>query len=345
MSISSIVRTGLLLGAGMAFLAGSAAAETHVRGTLEGKTEWTKTDSPYIVMGDIVIPAGSSLHIGPGVTVRFKPNIASREGYNEFDLEIYVQGLLVVEGARNDTTILTTDANRADYGDWQGIVVWGPEARAELNAAKIEFANDGIHCYQGEIDVRNSTIWKCGQNGVVLMEGRGEFDNVLLTNIANRGGTGIGINVDRGSVVTVRNSFLVGVQNGISFSRSSSGTVDNTLISLCAKRGVLVRNSNPTITACTITGNDLGFNLSANATPVIQGNNIFENATYDVTVSSDYEGDPVKLDMTGNWWGETSLGLIEERILDGLDNEDVKAFVVIDPVLTEAVVHEESSKP
>jgi hypothetical protein len=347
MSILSYVRFVpllLVLVIGMG-LVGTAEAETKVGGTLQGETAWTKDASPYIVTGDIVIPAGSRLHIGPGVTVRFKPDIRTDEGHNAFDLEILVEGVLVLEGAAGDTVVLTSDASRRAYTDWQGIVVRGPEARAELNAAVVEYANEGINCYQGEVVVKNSTVRRCSEYGIVLYEGKGSFENVVVTGIGNRGGTAMGISVDRGSEVTIRDSYLIGIQNGLSFARSSTGRIENTMISLCAKRAALIRNSDPTFHGCTITSNELGFSISANAAPVINGSNIFENATYDVVVASDFKGDPVKLDMTGNWWGETSLGLIEERIVDGLDDETIKAYVEIDPVLTEAVVLEATSEP
>jgi parallel beta-helix repeat protein len=277
--------------------------------------------------------------------VRFKPDIRTDEGHNAFDLEILVEGILVLEGAAGDTVILTSDAPRQATTDWQGIVVRGAEARAEHTAAVVEYANEGINCYQGEVVVKNSTIRRCSEYGVVLYEGKGRFENVIVTGIGNRGGTSMGISVDRGSGVTIRDSYLIGIQNGLNFARHSTGTVENTMISLCPKRAVLIRNSDPTFTGCTITSNELGFSISANSIPVIHQCNIFENATYDVVVAPDYKGEPVKLDMSGNWWGETSLGLIEERIVDGLDDESILAFVVIDPVLTEAIVREATAEP
>jgi hypothetical protein len=45
----------------------------------------------------------------------------------------------------------------------------------------------------------------------------------------------------------------------------------------------------------------------------------------------------VKLDFSRNWWGETALGIIEDGIQDGSDDPAIKAFVVLEPVLTEAV--------
>jgi parallel beta-helix repeat protein len=333
----AVCRTLLAVVGGALLLPGLAAGETRVEGTLHGETKWTKEGSPYIVTGDIIVPTGASLHIGPGVTVRFKPDIASQEGVNAFDLEILVEGTLTVEGAEKDTVQFTSDAMRPAWTDWQGIVVRGEEAKADIRTAIIEFANMGIQGFQGDLTCRDVTVRRCYQYGIVLLQSSAELDNVFITQIGNMGGTGIGINVDRGSEPRIRNSFVVGAQNGIVFARSSGGVVENTMVSMCATRGVIIKNSNPTLTGCTITGNDLGIVVSGGARPTVNRNNIFQNATFDLTARGSYGGEAVKLDFSNNWWGETRLGLIEERIQDGLDDENNNAYVVIEPVLPEAV--------
>jgi hypothetical protein len=53
----------------------------------------------------------------------------------------------------------------------------------------------------------------------------------------------------------------------------------------------------------------------------------------------------IELDFSENWWGETYLGLIEERILDGLDDPKVKGIVRLDPVLEEAITRDSQDPP
>ena len=41
-------------------------------GSLSANTTWTKTNSPYLLTGDVVVPNAIKLTIDPGVVVRFK---------------------------------------------------------------------------------------------------------------------------------------------------------------------------------------------------------------------------------------------------------------------------------
>jgi hypothetical protein len=326
-------------------LAGKAAAETRVGGTLSGETVWTKEGSPYIATRDITVPKGSTLKIGPGVTVRFKADIASREGTNSFDLELLVMGTLILEGAEDDTVYLTTDSPTPKWTDWQGIVLQGKDSRLEARAAIITNANEGIKCFQGTIVARDMTVMRNHQYGVNLITANAEFDNLLVTQVGNSGGTGIGVNVDRESRVDLRNSYVIGAQNGIAFVRNSGGSIHDSIISVCTSRGVIIRKSEVEITGSTISGNDYGLVISAGSIPVVKQNNIFDNATAEVRVM-DFPGDEtVELDLSGNWWGETHIGLIEERILDGLDDPKVKGIVRLDPVLQEALTHDSQDPP
>jgi hypothetical protein len=314
--------------------AGPARAETRVGGTLRSDAVWTREGSPYIVTGDVIVPKAVTLTIDPGVTVRFKADIASREGLNLSDLEILVRGTLVVAGAAGDTVYLTSDAPDPRWTDWQGIIADGPDALVDLDAVIVEYANEGIKCLQGTVNAKNTTVRNCNFKGIYLIEGRANLQNVLLSSIGNEGGTGTGVSVDRGSTLNMSGSFAVGVQNGLIFARGSTGTIENTVVSNCASRGVVIRKSNPQFTNCTITQNQYGFMISAGAAPRIHHNNIFDNVVLDVELSEYRE--ETRLDLSNNWWGEAHLGLIEERIGDALDDAKVKVFAIIEPVLTEA---------
>src|SRR5690606_937599 len=71
------VLAALVLSASLAALPRVASAQTTIPGgSLSGAQTWTPAGSPYLVQGDVTIPAGASLEIQPGVEVR----IATSDG-------------------------------------------------------------------------------------------------------------------------------------------------------------------------------------------------------------------------------------------------------------------------
>ncbi|HET9234231.1 MAG TPA: right-handed parallel beta-helix repeat-containing protein [Candidatus Eisenbacteria bacterium] len=327
----------------LTFAAAPGFAETRVGGTLQGQNNWTKAGSPYVVTGDLTIGKSATLKIGPGVTVKFKPNIASRGGVNEFDLEIWVKGTLIVEGAAGDSVFLTSDAATPRWEDWQGIVVEGPTAKLVAKNAVIEYALQGIRCMDGTVNANNVTVRRCMKDGFRFIRGHGTLDGCIATEIGNSSGTGMGINLESASRIDIVNSSVIGVQNGISYAQRSGGNLHNTTVTMCVARGVLIHNADPDVRGCVITGNEVGIIASGGANPVVQENNLFENNVADVEVKP-YDK-AVKLDFTRNWWGETGTGLIEERILDAKDDPSKNAIVLIDPILEKSAEGSTSHKP
>jgi len=329
---------------GSAILVPVAAAETRVGGKLpSGETVWTKEGNPYVAQADIIVPKKGTLRIGPGVNVLFKAKIADQGGTNPFSLELLVHGTLIIQGGASDTVHLTSEAVAPTWGDWQGIVLQGSDARADLSAAAISNALEGVRVIEGAtLKASHVTVRRIFQNGIKVIRCQADLDNIYVTQVGNSGGTAIGIHADLGATVNVDHSFVVGVQNGLAYYRGSGGTVRNCVVSSCAARGFVLRNSSPEVTGCTITSNNYGMVISGGALPKVTGNNIFDNGTADIQCR-DYP-EPVEMDLGHNWWGETALGLIEERILDGLDDPEVKCMVKIEPVLTEATVEEDGER-
>ena len=91
-------------------LAGLAAVELHateVNGSQSGT--WTLGNSPYVVTGSIVVPAGATLTIEPGVEVRFNPGTA-----------LDVNGTLDARGTAG-SKITFTSGSAYEPGAWTGL--------------------------------------------------------------------------------------------------------------------------------------------------------------------------------------------------------------------------------
>ncbi len=324
----------------LAGMAGPAAAETRVGGSIDKDTVWTKLGSPYIASKDIVVPAGVTLRIEGGVTVRFRADINDMHGVNSFDLEMIVDGNLVIQGAAKDTVYLTTDNTVSRRTDWQGVVVQDGGV-ADITAAKIEYCNEAVRVGPGgTARIVDSTLQLCANYGLLVTGGKATLDGCIVTAVGNSGGTGYGVYAQRGAEVIVHHSFLVANQQSVAYLAKTKGSVERTVISHCVGPGVTVRNANPTFRYNTITGNEYGLYLSAGAQPVVSHNNIFENAKGEILVGE--YGSPVKLDLANNWWGDDTVqGHIDSRIIDALDDPDAGGVVLVDPRLLDAIILED----
>ena len=88
-----------------------------------------------LVYADLVVPAGSELHIGPS-SVSFARFDLSRRGVSSDFAELIVEGALTIEGMAGQRAELTTDPGPENDGLWYGIHVL-PGAQVEVQHAEL----------------------------------------------------------------------------------------------------------------------------------------------------------------------------------------------------------------
>jgi len=81
--------------------------QTYVSGPITSDTIWTLVNSPYIVVGSVLINNGVTLTIEPGVTVKFT-----------IDKALQVDGTLVAQGSSNNIITFTSNQTIPIDGDW-----------------------------------------------------------------------------------------------------------------------------------------------------------------------------------------------------------------------------------
>ncbi|WP_444902556.1 right-handed parallel beta-helix repeat-containing protein [Microbulbifer sp. SSSA007] len=194
-----------------------------------------------------------------------------------------VQGALSAQGSSASPIVFKStdqacDGNNTQRRDWPGIEVIAG-ATANIEYAEVHCAVIGIQFNGGDGSVRNSE---------------------LLNNY-----TGI---------KTIAASAEARIAPKITGNKISG-----------SREGIDVYiNSDPQITAGNvITGNQWGINADGhntdaaqNPVPVVTGNSLYDNSSYNYHILYYVDGASTTLDATGNWWGSTELELIVESIFD-----------------------------
>jgi hypothetical protein len=156
------------------FSAVSAMADTNVSGAICSDTTWTLEDSPYIVIGNILVCNGATLTIEPGVTVKFSN-----------DRSLQINGTLVADGAVSLPITFTSHNATPAPGDW-GYILFSDDSGDAIYDIDGNYLGGSIleHCvveYGGGVSVAN--------NGTVRMDNAHPFIN--HTTIQNNSASGI----------------------------------------------------------------------------------------------------------------------------------------------------------
>jgi plastocyanin len=120
-----------LLGTGTA-QASPLAAIVHT-GTLSANETWNAVDNPHFIDGSVIVPAGVTLTLQPGVIVRF----TSSSG------RLQINGTLNAIGTAAHNIIFTSSADSAP-AQWDALVVSG--GTAHLAYADIRYGGSGYSC-------------------------------------------------------------------------------------------------------------------------------------------------------------------------------------------------------
>lgn len=130
-----------------------------ISGTISGVIN--AAGSPYIVNGNLEVPAGDTLTIEPGVELKFK----ELGIYVEDRIGLIVDGFLVADGTENDTIVFTSNQNYPNMNDWKGIVLNSSSYydTASFKFCSVNYASDGIitSLFSPSADFRNTRVNRC----------------------------------------------------------------------------------------------------------------------------------------------------------------------------------------
>ena len=298
-------------------------------GTISTSAVWTRGDgTPYQVTGDLVVAAGIELTLMEGARLQF----ASGK-------KLTVSGALTVFGQSGSPAILTSTAASPVANGWVGIEADGTNARVNLEQVEISGATVGIRLKNGaQSTVKFGSLHHNNHGAWVESGSKGNLSNCTIYSNAQHGVYLVNPN----SYVTLLGSEIYSNVYGVTFSTASSGLLEGNLIRNNSNRGIwildkatpVIRNGNE------IRANPYGIlvqpgtvNVANHAVPVVTGNKIHSNTSYNYHTSNYAQPSTVMLNATGNWWGTTDPSAIAAKIYDYADGPggsptlDVRGFV------------------
>ncbi|MCK4315542.1 MAG: CotH kinase family protein, partial [Anaerolineae bacterium] len=143
--------------------------DTFHGGTLTEDTTLPTSGYPYAITDDIVVPAGLTLTIEPGVTLQFQADRSLRvEG-----------GRLLAEGTGNQPIVFT----RQGSGYWGGILLYDTQADNQIRHAVIEYTRQvidpprthGVTAYGSHVTIADSILRHTQASNAVIAD----YDSTL----------------------------------------------------------------------------------------------------------------------------------------------------------------------
>lgn len=181
---------------------------TYVEGNIQQDTRWTLTDSPFIVINDVIVKPGYTLTIEPGVEVRFGGNFS-----------LVVEGILNAIGTQEDMIKFVSNKDTPQLGDWSMIRFINKVEASTIAYSVVSHATNGIVVDDGNVQIRNCQISNNYESGIYLT---GDNIATIEDNAVQLNLDGIVLSGTTSGATIQNNVISANIENGIDF-RSTTG--------------------------------------------------------------------------------------------------------------------------
>ncbi len=148
---------------------------TEICGRIEIPTSLIKSESPYLVTGDIYVPPDSRLTIESGVKVLISSTDVCKSKTKQLDysdstmVSIKVDGSFYIEGMPDQRVTIEPQNFSPGQIGWDGIRIWnGNRLSTQIQFATIRGANKGVHIMNSKFNIANS-IFEYNNYGIELL--------------------------------------------------------------------------------------------------------------------------------------------------------------------------------
>ena len=245
------LRTRLFTLLALALLASiSCPTSAHAQTTIPGgniiNQTWSTAGSPYILQGDITVPAGAYLTIQAGVEVRANTSDATGSGSDTSHVEIIVHGQLNVNGTSASPVRFTSATTT--IGSWYGLVLDSAET-VSIQGAEVSLARQGVYVLSGSPNLTGSGLVR---NIYGLRVDNSSTPSISQTQMNSN--TGAGVYVDGTSSTSFDHCTVYANYDGL-YLVAGTVTVTNSVISHSTDDGIDQNGGTATIRYSNVWGN------------------------------------------------------------------------------------------
>jgi parallel beta-helix repeat protein len=263
---------------------------TYVEGSIQQDTVWTLVDSPFVVVNDLIVKAGYTLTIEPGVEVKFG---------GAFSLE--VEGVLNAVGTAEDAIKFTSNKYEPQLGDWGTIRLVNKLQTSTIAYSVVKYATHGITFENGTAQIRDCEISYNYLSGIYIT---GDNIGSIEDNAIQLNEDGIYLYGTTSGITIQDNTISANIEDGINFLSDAGTYINNVLVSSNTlssnSKGInIYGNVSTSITHNSVSFNDVGIyfeNVTNSLSPQfndIYGNTNGMNLTQSMPANAEY-----------NYWGD-----------------------------------------